>query len=218
PDILIEFRQRYIGPVMRQYGNMLRVGDVPNDFHGNRVGMVDIRLLAGNTPVHSDMIMWHSEDSVESAAMQLVHTLFSVPQISVRLGELPEAHQNMLRFYLNFWREQRDVLLTGEFMPEEPGALYPVVQARTRDKLIAACYSGRLIDLRGKMPKEIYVVNGTLNDELLINFTEDPGARRLQIWECEGELLQEIEVDFYAEPYMIAIPPAGVLKLTELEE
>jgi len=218
PGVLIEFRQRYIGPVMRKYGNMLRVGDVPNDFQGNRVGMVDVRLLAGNTPVHADMIMWHSEDSVESAAMQLVHTLFAVPQISVRLEEMPESHHNMLRFYLNFWREQQDVLLSGEFMPEEPGALYPVVQARTGEKLIAACYSGRLIDLRGKMPKEIFVVNGTLNDELLVNFTEDPGARRLQIWDCQGELLQEIEVDFYAEPYMIAIPPAGVLKLTEMKE
>jgi len=27
-----------------------------------------------------------------------------------------------------------------------------------------------------------------------------------------------VEVDFYAEPYMIAMPPAGVLKLTEMKE
>jgi alpha-galactosidase len=213
---MIEFRQAYIGPVMRKYGNMLRVGDVPNDFHGNRIGMVDVRLLAGNTAVHSDMLMWNLSDSVESAAMQLVHVLFSVPQISVRLADLPPAHHNMLRFYLGFWRENRDVLLDGEFLPEDPGTLYPVVQARTREKGVAACYSGRLVDIRGRVPDIQYIVNGTMNEELLINFKEEPGACLLTIWDCEGEQLQSLEVDFYDEPYMIAIPPAGVLQLKAL--
>ena len=218
PDVLIEFRQRYIGPVMRKYGNMLRVGDVPNDFHGNRIGMVDVRLLAGKTAVHSDMLMWNYGDTVESAAMQLVHVLFSVPQISVRLAEIPEAHTNMLKFYLNFWREHRDVLLDGEFLPEEPGMLYPVVQAKNREKLVAACYSGRFVDIRGSVPDTVLVVNGTMNEELLINFQEDPGACTVTIWDCEGTELQSMEVDFYAEPYMIAVPPAGVLQLVAMKE
>ncbi|NSW54097.1 MAG: alpha-galactosidase [Anaerolineae bacterium] len=217
PEVLIEFRQAYIGPVMRKYGNMLRAGDVPNDFHGNRIGTVDVRLLAAETAVHADMVMWHPADSVESAAMQLVHTLFAVPQVSVRLAEIPEAHRRMVAFYLRFWREQRDVLLDGTFLPEEPGALYPVVQAVTKTRHLAACYSGRLVDLKGDMPQEIFVVNGTLNEELVIHFSDDPGARKLEIWDCQGELLQELEMDFYAEPYMIAIPPAGVLKLTEIK-
>lgn len=218
PDVLIEFRQRYIGPVMRKYGNMLRVGDVPNDFHGNRIGMVDVRLLAGKTAVHSDMLMWNYGDSVESAAMQLVHVLFSVPQISVRLAEIPPAHSSMLKFYLNFWREHRDVLLDGEFLPEEPGMLYPVVQAKTREKLVAACYSGRFVDIRGRVPDTVLIVNGTMNEELLINFQEDPGACELTIWDCEGQELQSLEVDFYAEPYMIAVPSAGVLQLVAMKE
>jgi len=218
PDVLIEFRQAYIGPVMRKYGNMLRVGDVPNDFQGNRIGMVDVRLLAGNTAVHSDMVMWHTADSVESAAMQLVHTLFAVPQVSVKLAEIPAEHRAMLNFYLNFWRQHRDVLLDGKFMPEDPGALYPVVQAENRAKRIAVCYSGRFVDLAGDCPETLLVVNGTLNEELTINFREDPGARILKIFSCTGELMQELEMDFYAEPYLIVIPPAGVLQLTEMKE
>ncbi len=31
PDVLIEFRQRYAGPVMRKFGNMFRAFDCPND-------------------------------------------------------------------------------------------------------------------------------------------------------------------------------------------
>ena len=191
---------------------------MPDDFHGNRIGMVDVRLLAGKTAVHSDMLMWHPEDTVESAAMQLVHVLFSVPQISVRLAEINEQHSNMLKFYLGFWRKHRDVLLDGEFLPEEPGMLYPVVQAKNREKLIAACYGGRFVDIRGRVPDTVLIVNGTMNEEILINFEEDPGACDLTIWDCEGEELQSLEVDFYAEPYMIAIPPAGVLQLTAMKE
>ncbi len=42
-------------------------------------------MLAGTTPVHADMLMWHSDEPVESAAMPLIHLLFAVPQISVLL-------------------------------------------------------------------------------------------------------------------------------------
>ena len=39
-DLLIEFRQRYIGPNMRRYGNMFRVADCPCSPVTNRVGCV----------------------------------------------------------------------------------------------------------------------------------------------------------------------------------
>jgi alpha-galactosidase len=89
PDVMIEFRQGYIGPAMRKYGNIFRVGDVPNAAAGNRMNSMLLRALTGNTAVHSDMVMWHYEDTVESAAMQLIHALFTVPQISVRLARCP---------------------------------------------------------------------------------------------------------------------------------
>jgi alpha-galactosidase len=98
PDVMIEFRQGYIGPAMRKYGNIFRVGDVPNNAAaGNRMGSMLLRALSapgGNpadTAIHSDMVMWHYEDTVQSAAMQLIHSLFTVPQISVRLAEVPEV-------------------------------------------------------------------------------------------------------------------------------
>ena len=41
PEFLIEFRQNYIGPNMRKYGNMFRVSDCPNSAPSNRIGIVD---------------------------------------------------------------------------------------------------------------------------------------------------------------------------------
>ena len=67
---MIEFRQPYIGPLMRKYGNIFRAGDCPNSALENRVRTTDLHILSGTTAVHSDMIMWHYEDQVEIAAFQ----------------------------------------------------------------------------------------------------------------------------------------------------
>ena len=96
PDILIEFRQSYVGPSIRKYGNMLRVGDCPCDILKNRFNAVNLRLTSGKTAVHSDMIMWNMEDSVENAALQFTSILYTVPQVSVRVDKLPEDHYKML--------------------------------------------------------------------------------------------------------------------------
>jgi len=81
PEFMYEFRQKYTGPAMRQYGNIFRVADCPNDYQTNRVNSIDLRLLAGNTAVHSDMIMWNQADRVENAALQLINVLFAVPSV-----------------------------------------------------------------------------------------------------------------------------------------
>ncbi|MGE9270226.1 MAG: glycoside hydrolase family 36 protein, partial [Verrucomicrobiales bacterium] len=103
PEITIEFRQPYNGPLMRKYGNMLRAVDCPNSALINRNHIVDLRLVADDTAVHSDMIMWHHDEPVESAALQLLNVLFSVPQISVRLADISEDHRAMLKFWLGYW-------------------------------------------------------------------------------------------------------------------
>ena len=101
---------------MRKYGNMFRAGDAPNAAQVNRVRTVDLRLTSGTTAVHSDMIMWHPEEAVESAALQLLNVLFSVPQVSVRFGRVPTSHREMVAFYIGYWRTHRDVLLDGDLV------------------------------------------------------------------------------------------------------
>ena len=104
PNVLIEFRQSYVGPAIRKYGNMLRVADCPNDAIVNRHGSVNLRFTSGNTAVHSDMIMWHYDEPVESAAQQFVNILYAVPQVSMRIARLNEEHKKMCSFFCLFWK------------------------------------------------------------------------------------------------------------------
>ena len=50
------------------------------------------------------MIMWHYGEPVERAAFQLLNVMFAVPQVSVRLQEIPRDHFDMVRFYTDYWR------------------------------------------------------------------------------------------------------------------
>lgn len=211
PDILIEFRQSYTGPLMRKYGNMFRAGDCPDDAVQNRIKTIDIRLICGNTAAHSDMLMWNLEESAAGAALQFINILFAVPQISVRLEELPRPHMEMLSFWLSFWRGHRDVLLEGSLEPWHPELLYPLVIARNSRKLIAAAYLDMVIPLSGELPEEVLVVNGTLLTRLVLELDRDAGQRRVIIRDCQGNAVSQVLAAMGKGIHVLEVPVAGVI-------
>ena len=209
PDILTEFRQAYVGPAMRRYGNMFRAVDCPNSIGDNRVRTLDVRLLCGDTVVHADPITWHDDEPPHSAAMQIIHALFSVPQISRKVTELTAIHQRMLRQQLAFFREHRDVLLEGELRPLYPHHLYPLVVAKNESKLLAAFYAGLPLRLDEEIPALLILVNGTYNPEILIDLVNPLGLVQLTVTSCTGDLLADEEIHLDARLHRIAVPAAA---------
>ena len=201
PDILIEFRQNYIGPAIRGFGNMFRVADCPADWLSNRVGMVDLRLLSGDTAVHSDMLMWHPEDNVENAARQLLNVFFTVPQISVRPDRVPKAHRLMLRHYLALMAQLREVR-TAPLWAEAPHLLYPLVRARKNDIEVIVCYdTGRVVEVSDAA--RTYVFNATGAKKLLLHSMNAAYVA----YDCLG---QEEKKGTVAQDYVeIDIPSGG---------
>src|SRR5918997_1893969 len=210
PDVMVEFRQSYVGPLMRKYGNMFRAMDCPSDAVENRMHTVDVRLLCGDTAAHSDMLMWHPDDPVESAALQLVNVLFSVPQISVLLDEIPPEHTEMLRFWLAFWREHRDVFLDGTLEPRRPEAIYPVVLARTGEKLVAALYAEAVASLQGELPPTLILVNGKLGGGLVLELDRDAGSREIEVRDCRGRVVRTESMELTEGLHKWEVPAAGV--------
>ncbi len=214
PEVMIEFRQSYIGPAMRKYGNIFRVGDEPNNAGGNRVGSMLLRALSGHTAIHSDMVMWHCDDTVESAAMQLIHALFTVPQISVRLDEIPSSHLDMIRRYLAFWRQHRDVLLDGKIHPLQPQHAYPAVVSENAGKVAGAAYANGFVPLPVIGKRQLLLANGTLDPRVVIELPDALGQRRVCIWSCTGKLLRDEKRAFSAGVHAIPVPPAGTAEVS----
>jgi len=213
PDIAIEFRQPYNGPLMRKYGNMLRGVDCPNAGPVNRKETVDLRLLADRTAVHSDMIAWHPNEPVAGAALQILNVLFSVPQLSVRLGEASPEHLRMIRFWLRYWKDNRAILLDGEFQPVSPAENYPMVLARSPDKLVAALYQDMVVAPGPQPPPQIDVVNAKPGPTVVLNFEQDLGQASVRIRDCLGTQISEQTQAITAGVRAWAVPPSGLLEI-----
>lgn len=215
-DFMIEFRQFYIGPCMRKYGNIFRVVDCPTNYVNNRMGSIDIRMFSGNTTVHSDMIMWSKEDSKEHAAMQMINILFSVPQISVKHHQIPEEHRETLKHWLKFWLEHREILLEGDLKPINPVMHYPIVKSQLNNELLVAFY-GDMVCHVDEVFDKLTLVNGTMKDRLTLRFNDSMGKVNIRVYDCCGKLTNEIEEVISEGVFEINSELSGYCEIVKVE-
>jgi alpha-galactosidase len=215
PDVMIEFRQPYIGPLMRKYGNMLRAADAPYVAVDNRLRTVDLRLLSGGTAVHSDMFMWHPGDSVTAAALQFLNILFSVPQLSVRLERIPPDHREMVRHWTAYWRANRDVLLDGEFIPHGPLADYPLIEAVNERKRIVATYGEMIVSVpEDHGSRALHVINAGNRARIVLEVGGSFGRFDYRVLDTMGREFGASAVELTPGVYRFSVPRSGMLQFT----
>ena len=215
PDIFIEFRQKYVGPAMRKYGNMLRAFDCPGDNTMNRVRIADIRMLAGNTAVHSDMITWHEEEEVEIAALQMMNTLFGVPQISVFLNDIAADHLQMIKFYTEYWNANKTLITEGSYLAINPLANYPIQKVGNTEKTIFSVHADQVLDITGTNQK-IDILNAKISEHVVLRVALALGVFKLKIYDCQGSPVDEGQIDLQKGVTEMRIPASGLLQLTKL--
>ena len=204
PDILIEFRQTYVGPAIRKYGNMLRATDCPNDAISNRKHTLDLRLTSGNTAVHSDMLTWNKDDTPESAMLQFTSILYSVPQISLRLDTISDVHRKALKFYLSFWRENADILMNGKLHVYDTAHDYSGACAVLDKKAIYTCYVQTVID--GADYDELIIVKASKGNSVYVKNCKGKSYKAVN---CFGETISEGIIDSTIAE--IELPLSGIL-------
>jgi len=213
PEVLIEFRQPYIGPLMRKYGNMFRGVDAPNNAWANRAEVTDVRLLGGNTAPHSDMFMWHESEPVEAAALQFLNVLFAVPQLSVRLTQYPKSHQEMVAFWTHYWKENREVLMRGDFVPSTPGNVYPVLLAHKEGKAIAALYADAVAKLPDADFQEVDLVNGKASGSVVLEITRNLGEVEVVVQDTQGHEVWRGTRKLAPGVHRFSVPPSGLVRI-----
>ena len=158
PEIIIEFRQKYIGPVISAYGNIFRVADCPGDAISNKKCGLDLRLTSSATAVHSDMIKWNYLESNEGVLNQLYSALFTVPQISVKLNEISVEHGKILKAFLEFWNSCREIIIDGNLQVKGAENGYTLASCVLGNDKLTAVYSEQTINID---KNNEYVVNAT---------------------------------------------------------
>lgn len=189
PDVMIEYRQTYIGPAMQKSGNLFRVEDCAYGAMFNRINGIDLRLAAPHSAIHSDMLMWDYEASAEAAADQLSALLFITPQISMFFDKLPEEHRKVLKFYLDYIDSNTAVLQYGKMVPLNPEAFYPVVYAENNGKVIAGLYCANSFRVPDGA-KSLDIVNAAGSEYVYIDFADnDFSSKEYVIYNCMGDVV-----------------------------
>jgi len=215
PDLLIEFRQQYVGPALLKLGNMFRAFDCPNDPLMNRVRTTDVKLISGPAATHSDMVTWNKNEPVELAALQMTNLLFSVPQLSVRLADRSEEEIKMIRHFTQYWLENKDVLLDGMFTPHKPLANYPILQSESDDKLIVAVYEDMVLPIELDFDN-IHIINGKLSQDIVIKILEGPTHPwDIRIVNHLGEEVQDEQVTLVRPFHHFSCPSNGIIYLSK---
>lgn len=207
PDVMLEFRQGYVGPVVSSYGNMLRVADCPNDPLSNRTGVVDLRMLSG-VAVHSDMLMWNKNDAVEAVAKQLMCVMFGVPQISVKLEGLPEVHHACLKGFLEFWCAHRDATAKGKLSAKGVAASYTQVTSESDAEAVTVCYEDSAVTVREKAH---FVFAGAPDPCLYLDVT-DNAPRHVRVLGPTWQIVAEQELAGKGV-YKMEVPVGGSVEI-----
>jgi len=216
PDVFVEFRQKYTGPAMRKYGNMFRAFDCPGDAAMNRIRIADLRMFCGNTAIHADMITWHADEPVEVAALQLVNCMFGVPQLSVKLQDCREDELNMIRFYTQYWNENADILMEGDFRPSRPLANYPIQKVVKDDCMIIGVHDDFVVSLDG-VTENIHFLNARLATEIVVKASDDFGSFKGIVFDCQGYKVSENEIELSKGATLIEVLPCGMVQLKRLK-
>lgn len=208
PEILIEFRQPYFGPVVSAYGNMMRVWDCPLDGRMNKNQTLNLRLVSGSCAVHSDMIYWNREDTPEGVAVQLFGTVFSVPQISARLGNITDEQRAVLKNYLDFWNEHRKTLSESQIRVGFIENGYSYAQAEGEDGIITLLCASPVAELT--KAKKSYFVNLTADQSLIIK-NKTGKKLSVRIVDCKGAELANNTYD--AELFEVGAPTGSLTEV-----
>lgn len=212
PDVLIEFRQRYTGPAIRRYGNLLRATDCPYDLIGNRKRIADLRLTSGETAVHSDMLVWSPEDTPEDAARVILNAIFGTVQYSLRLSKLSAEQREVVRHWIGFSLKYREVLQQGRFRPHHPELMYPLIESETKGVRLFAVYADNQLVPVGNDPREVVVINATASGSLVLDC---PSAVRAGIYDTFGRSVR-VE-DLPPGLVRITCPPSGYARFERLK-
>ncbi len=209
PDVLIEFRQRYVGPAIRQYGNMFRASDCPGDMQSNRGRIANMRLTSGSTAVHADMLEWNVDEKPEVVARHILSAIFGVVQYSAMLREVPESHLRVMKHWIDFSQKHRKTLLHGEFRPYHPEAYFPLLEAESDEERIIAVYQEGMTVNAGTPNREVYILNATGAESAIVELQAKP--RKAEYYDTYGNKVADAELAGGVQ--RAAIPVSGYVKL-----
>ena len=155
-------------------------------------------------------------EDAEKSALQITGILFSTPQISVDLDKISEDQRKMLRFWLGFMSEKRELLQKSSFEPSRGYANFPSVTVRNASERLTALYAENLLML-DEMAEQVYIVNAYDRKPVYLG-CEQPSEAEYTILNCMGEEIARGTLTLGSTPTAAEIPFNGMMILKTEKE
>ena len=146
------------------------------------------------------------------AALQFTNILFSVPQISVRLNEIPKDHYKMIAFYTDYWIKNKHIFLDGKFTAYKPLANYPYLSAYDEHKKITGVYEDVVVPVDDKFT-ELEFINAKLSRYIVLKFSHDQIHMSYTTFDCRGNTSNSGIINALDEFVSLAVPANGLIQI-----
>ena len=171
PDALIEFRPRYSNIYTLYHATQHRSPDSgeAGSYDMNRRQCLIMRsYIPPGVAVHTDPQWWHVEESNETVAKMLSTLVVSgVPQVGADIVNIPEDHRRLIKVWLSFYHQHKEVLRSGRMRPIQNDAQYSTVLVESGNKAFVSYASFPALKAPlSRGADEIYLFNCTNEDWL----------------------------------------------------
>ncbi len=155
-----------------------------------REKMVNNRLLYGQYTPFVEILGIHPRDKSKDVARKFQSIMFGNPYLSFFNTTMPQDNKQAVRFWLNYWQSNYDVLMTGDFRPIKVSRNYPVIKVENDDKMIYTIYDEYTLNLPLSLEKSLDVINAKESET--VNFVSaQPGI--IYQYSIHNHLGQSIE-------------------------
>ena len=113
----------------------------------------------------------------------------------------------MLKFYISFWKEWKNVLLDGKLIAENPECNYSIACSTLGDKSVITSYTNPIITVKTKIT---VAVNASMYNSLIIKGAKD---KNYTVVNCMGDEVAKGTISSSIEE--INVPVAGMIFITE---
>jgi len=204
-----------VGPNLVSYQNFLTGFVGVENTQVVREKMVNNRLLYGEYTPFMEVVAISQHDSEVDIARKLQSVLFGNPYLSFYVSTLSEASKKTIRFWLDYWKRNHDVLFDGNFEPIQVARFYPVIKAEAEKKMIYMQYEDYTINLPVKLSKTIDVINSKLTGNVQFLMVNPSDQYHYEIFDCKGLSIEKGIVKSKNKNLVdFMVPFAGFIRIT----
>jgi alpha-galactosidase len=178
-----------------------------------REKMVNNRILYGRYTPFMEIMGIHPRDKSEDVARKFQSIMFGNPHLSFFTTTLPDDAKQTIRFWLNYWKENHEVLMESDFEPQKVANMYPIIKVKGDEKIIYALYGDYTLSLPLAVDRPIDVINSKETTQVQFLVNEDGNSYKYKIFNHLGDMVEQGDLKVKRKnSIQIEIPEAGFIR------